>query len=38
MVQKMVFPFYSCGFQHHTIIGTTAIFHTIINTMMCCCV
>ena len=29
MAQKMVFPLYSCWFQHHTIINTTAISHTI---------
>ena len=29
----MVFPLYSCGFQRHTIIGPTAIFHTIFNTI-----
>jgi hypothetical protein len=37
VVQKVVFPLYSCWFQHYTIIGTTTIFHAIINTMMCCC-
>jgi len=29
----MVFPLYSCGFQRHTIIGPTAIFHTIFHTI-----
>jgi hypothetical protein len=31
MAPRMVFPLYSCGFQRHTIYGTTAIFHTIFN-------
>jgi hypothetical protein len=28
MASNVVFPLYSCGFQRHTIIDTTAIAHT----------